>query len=125
MLAKKNVGQKKCWPTFFWGQQKFGPKKICVKKNIDRKKRGSNKIWVNKNLGKKKMVKKNLGKGRLRNSKPGKSWETIPTSPDPSPPPPRLGIFLSWEWFLTLLVTGGGGIHPPSAARLILLNFVL
>ena len=52
MLAKKNVGQKKCWPTYFWGQQKFRPKKICVKKNIDRKKRGSNKIWINKNLGK-------------------------------------------------------------------------
>ena len=65
MLAKKNVGQKKCWPTFFWGQQKFGPKKICVKKNIDRKKRGSNKIWVNKNLGKKK-TGKNWVRGDFR-----------------------------------------------------------
>ena len=31
----------------------------------------------------KQKIKKRAGMGRLQNSKPGKTWETIPTSPDP------------------------------------------
>ena len=34
-------------------------------------------------------------KGRLQNSKPGKTWENIPTSPDPTL---GLEIFEGWEW---------------------------
>jgi len=46
-----------------------------------------------------------LGKGSYHNSKFGKSWETIPTSPDP---PPRLGIFQKVEIFLLFLK-----VQPP------------
>ena len=40
------------------------------------------------NLASKRVSQSKASKGRLWNSKPGKTWETIPTSPHP-----RLGIF--------------------------------
>ena len=47
-----------------------------------------------------------LGKGRLQNSKPGQTWETIPTSPDPPALPPQDGNFFK-------VGNGIGGSDPP------------